>query len=276
MKELTILSMLVLFLSCNTVSSENKNDKIADNVTEEKEYKYADRVDNIKTDLIIGERIDGPANIRDKPNGEILFELYDNALVEVSSKEENGWYQVFVGADIDYNEFGMDSIKKNRLIIVDDIMIGKVLKTHSVSTGQGADFSFASLYGYTHKSNIKPETVLETAFIKELAKYEHEFSSWKDFIKMFDLKLDAIGHPRYDTYYKYENCVDDPSPGFRVVLLFEKEQLVGFIHSRDFEIDNSQKHKLEWNYYVTFYDYHPENEQLEFIDYMNVWIQGVD
>ena len=256
-------------LSCNSKqANEKKLDKIEDERTEVSEPK--------ESQLIIGERIDGPANIRNKPNGDILFELNDNALVEVTTKPENDWYEVLVYADIDYNEFGMDSILKERPIIVNDDTVGKIIKSHYVSTGQGGDFAYAMLYGYTHQNNIKPETVIETVFQKNLAENGRNYSEWKEFIKSFQLDNDAVGYEAFESYYNYENTIEDPSPGFRIVLLFEKQRLIGLIHSRELQIENTMTHKLNWSYYVTFFDNYPEKGQLKFVDYMNEWIQGVD
>lgn len=264
LKKAIYLLLITSIFSCNSEHLDNEaiNELQSNPIEDEK--------------LVIGERIDGPANIRNKPNGEILFELYDNALVEVSKKSENDWYQVLIYADIAFNEFGLDSLTKNRPIIVDNDTVGRVIKTHSISTGQGGDFSYAMLYGYTHKNNIRPETIIEPVLKEELLKNERNLNSWKSFIKSFDLKPNAIGYEKFQDFYKYDNTIDDPSPGFRIVLLFEKEQLVGLIHSRDFKIDKSITQKLDWGYFVTFFEDYPQEEQKKFIDYMNEWIQGVD
>ena len=267
MRNLTILFLLISILSCRSNKSENKVDK--------QETKTSSASKNKEVELIIGERIDGPANVRNKPNGEILFELKDNVLVEVT-KPEDDWCQVLVYADIEYDEFGIDTIQKNRLIITNCDTIGRVLKSHSVSTGQGKDFSYAMLYGYTHKNNIKPETTIETVFKTELSKNGRKVNEWQDFIKSFNLRAKAIDYNQFRTFYNYENTIDDPSPGFRIVLIFEKEQLIGFIHSRDFETDNTKSHKLDWSYYVTFFNDYPEKEQMKFVKYMNEWIREVD
>lgn len=268
MKKLTYIILLISILSCNSKEPRKRVGKIQKQATEVFERQ--------ETELIIGERIDGPANILSKPNGEILFELYDNTLVEVNTKPENGWYQVLVYADIGYNEYGMDSILKNRPIIVDKDTIGKVLKSHFVSTGKGRNFAYAMLYGYTHKNNIKPETVIETIFKRNLAEQGRAFASWKGFIQTFKLDKGAVGYDQFDSFFNYENSIEDPSPGYRMVLLFEKQNLVGFIHSREIQISNTRMHKLNWSYYITFFDDYPEKEQMKFVDYMNEWVQGVD
>lgn len=269
MKSLIYIILLISILACN---SEQTNEK--------RVIKPEDKIITVseveETDLIIGERIDGPANIRNKPSGDILFELNDNALVEVTTKPENNWYKILVYADIGYNEFGIDTILKGRSIIVNDDTIGRVIKSHFVSTGQGGDFAYAMLYGYTHRNNIKPMTVIETVFKNNLEQKGRGISGWKEFIKSFQLEDNAVEYGTFETYYNYENSIEDPSPGFRIVLLFEKQHLIGLIHSRQLQLEYTDTHKLNWGYYVTFFDDYPEKEQSKFVDYMNEWIQGVD
>ncbi|NBG65507.1 hypothetical protein [Acidiluteibacter ferrifornacis] len=269
MKKLTSIFILILICSCNIKQSEKK-------VADKTENANSRVSESKETNLIIGERIDGPANIRHKPNGDILFELKDNALIEVTTKPVNDWYQVLVYADIDYNEYPMDSILKDRLIIVNNDTIGKVIQSHSISSGQGRDFAYAMLYGYTHKNNIKPETVIETAFKNNLTENGRNFSGWKGFIETFKLDKDAVDYDEFESLYNYENSIEDPSPGFRIVLLFDNKNLVGLIHSRELQIENTITHKLNWGYFVTFFDDYPEKGQFKFVNYMNEWIQTVD
>lgn len=150
MNKLSSIILLFSILSCNS--------NLRDEKTANKHENETLKVGKGKESPIIGERIDGPANIRNKPNGDILFELYDDALAELSTKPQNDWYEVLVYADIDFGEFPLDSILKDRPIIVNKDTIGRVIKSHSVSSSRGGDYANAMLYGYTHKNNIKPET----------------------------------------------------------------------------------------------------------------------
>ena len=79
MKKLAYILLVTSILSCNSEQTE-------DNTVNEIENTKTEVSETKETEFIIGERIDGPANIRNKPNGEILFELRDNALVEVATK----------------------------------------------------------------------------------------------------------------------------------------------------------------------------------------------
>lgn len=268
MKQYFPFLLLLLTISCNTENKENPAQK--NNKTNQKQT-----YPPIHSEIIIGERIDGPAKVRDKPNGEILFELFDNALVEATPIKDN-WFQILVSVDIEYEEFGFDSITKGRLLISNGDTIGRILKTHYVSTGRSSDDAYALVFGYTHKDNIKPETIIEKALEKEISKNQRDFSNWTDFIKTFKLEEGAVDYNKFDTYFNYENTIDDPSPDFRVVLLFESKQLVGLIHSRELNIENVTTHKLNSNYYISFYSDFSNEGQMDFVNYMNEWIKGVD
>ena len=269
MKNLVYIVALIFIMSCNSNRTDEKN-------VVKSELEKTNIPVLLKAETIIGERIDGPANIRSKPNGDILFELHDDVLVETSTKLDKGWYQVLVYADIEYEEFEMDSILGGRSIMLGKDTIGKVLKTHYVDTGRGENHAYAMLYGYTHEDNIKPETLIENMFQNNLVRKGRDFSSWISFIKIFNLEKGAIGYEKFESYYNYENSIDDPSPGFRIVLLFEGKILVGLIHSREMEIDKTTTHKLDRSYYVTFFNDYSEKGQMEFVNYMNEWIQQVD
>lgn len=225
----------------------------------------------------IGERIDGPANIRTSPNGEVLFELNDDVLVETTELKDD-WYEILIYSTIDFDEVDQSEIKKNRDIIVGGKKVGKILKTHEVGTGYSRDYAFAVLYGYTHKDNVKSETIIENIFASKLVNKGRGLAEWKAFIKDFKLAKDGIEYKNLKTYYNYENSIDDPSPGFRLVLLFDNDELIGWLHSRDIDqrIENTKTSSLILNYKVTFFNDYPEKEQKGFVKYMNEWIQSVD
>lgn len=224
----------------------------------------------------IGERIDGPANIRNSPNGKVLFELNDHVLVE-TTQLKNNWYEILLFSHIEFDEVKEASVEKNRDIHVKGKKVGKILKTHEVSKGYNNDFAFAVLHGYTHKDNIKSETIIENAFSTYLERKSRKYSDWKGFIKDFHLEKDALEYKDLRTYYNYESSVVDPSPGFRLVLLFDKNQLIGWMHSRDIDrkVENTTTHSLINNYSVTFYSDYAVIDQKGFVKYMKEWIKSV-
>ena len=258
-----IFSILILF-SCK---NEIKKDSVIENETIPKTIK--------KNQHLIGERIDGPANVRDKPNGKTLFELKDNTLVECTPLNEN-WHQILVYTDINPKEYGIDSLKKSRSIITNNQIIGVIKNTLVVDTGYDGKNYYAILWGYTHKNNIKPESVIENAVEKKLLEKNYNLHNWDKFIRNFDMERDAFNYEGIESFYNYENLIEDPSPGFRIVLLFEKKKLIGLLHSRTIAIPNSETHILDWPYFITFFKSYSRDKQLRLINFINKWFQGVD
>lgn len=179
-------------------------------------------------------------------------------------------------SDISKEDYEKDTVRKNTFIILKGDTLGKVLKSHVLSKGQIREGYDAMYFGTTHEENIKPETVVETVFQKQLVKNGQNLSQWKNFIESFDLRSNAFKHPKFQTFFKHENAVEDPSPGFRLVLLFEGNLLKGFLHSRNIRTEKTISQQLDRDYQVTFVKDYPLKEQMEFVIYFNKWLQGVD
>jgi hypothetical protein len=101
-------------------------------------------------------------------------------------------------------------------------------------------------------------------------------SFWNDFIYMFDLEPSRNYYGGLDAYYCYESGVEDPSPGYRIMLLFDNKKLAGILHSRELDLLNMTTTKLDWSYSVSFYNDYPHKKQKAFVDYMNLFIRSVD
>jgi hypothetical protein len=279
-KILTILILPILIFSCtgNEIIEKNDSSEILTEDTLEVPSS-ALKIEKLKKyeSPIIGERIDGLANIRNKPNGEIIFELKDDVLVEATPLNGD-WYEILILGAIDFDEVGMNAMKANRAIIVDGNSVGKMLKSASFSTGHGRDSAYVMLYGFTHKNNIRPETIIENSLIDHLENHGRAYDDWIGFIQEFNLEEEGIDYKELQTFYNYENSIEDPSPGFRMVLLFGNKELIGWLHSRKItaNIPNLTTRQLIYNYAVTFYADYPESKQLDFVSYMNEWVQSVD
>lgn len=266
MKISILIPLLIILLSCNSNETENK--KLVSDKTKGFE-------------LIIGERIDGPANVRDTPNGEVLFELDDNALVDVGELED-GWYEIVIFAELEQHEhddFKEFLIKNNRPIIQRGETIGRMKKDFSLRTvkGNGGSTVFAELHGFTNKVNIKPNTIIESAFEKGVTQNNRDLMSWKNFIKKFDLDNRdlGLGQDQIITFENAEGTVEGgPSPGPRLILFFENELLIGFFHSRDIQIKDTFTYKLVRYGSATFFEDYPEKKRIEFTEYLNQWVNS--
>jgi hypothetical protein len=245
----TIFILLIAFtlFTCSSENSEqdqSSNDPQSAAITEPAQ-KSREVTPQVKApNPIIGERIDGPANIRDQINGKLLFSLNDHTLVSCTSLK-NDWYQIGLLMDVDANQSGMLDISEGRKIRVDGKEVGEIKSDMTVYTGTDGEKSWAELIGYTHKDNIKPESIIETALSEYMKTVDNERSvaQFQNFIQEFQMEQND-GFEGYTIYYNYENWIEDPSPMWRIGLVFQNNRLVCILHSRRLEIPGTTDHRF--------------------------------
>lgn len=213
---------LLTFFSC----SQEKN---FDNISEK----------SINDDnLIIGERIDGPANIRDTINGNILFSLYDNVLVETSGPRNN-WYEIGVDVQINRDDEENFIIPPNKILLsLNGDTIGETIdSTKIIFSGTFDKRLYGFIVGYSYIKNIKEETIPEKVLskiinvkpkptIKELTTFLEEF-------KFETCSKTSMADENGEWYFIWDNIIDDPSLLDRMTLLIENDSLIGIVHQRD-------------------------------------------
>lgn len=264
MKKYYMYSLLLLTVACKTEPKDQQVEQTEVSPT---------AVSNHESP-ILGERTQGRVLIFDKADGIPLFELYDNVLVE-STPAQDDVVQILVYADLKPEEINLEKLEEGRYLVAAGDTIGKVLKTLEANTGQG-EHTFAMLMGYTSLKNIKPETIIENDLVQTLKVNSKDFSDWEGFIKKYDLSPKGFDYKNFESYYNYENSIEDPSPGFRIVLLFEAKKLVGIVHTRPMSLDGFSTQKLDRGYSVSFVTDFPQKQQKDFIKYANNWLASVD
>ncbi len=255
MKKYIILLVSFCLVSC--ISEKKKEEENSDSEEE--------IIIQKETEPTIGERINGPANVRDTIDGEILFTLNDNVWVE-STLEENDWNIIGIMPTNPKSDFVNNHLKKGVKILVNGEVIGETKKEVEVSMG---------LIGYTHKENIKTNTVIENALMNhfEKQKAKRNLEDFKNFITNFKLEQDDQ-FKGMSVYYNYESWIDDPSPMIRIGLVFKNEKLIAILHSRPLTIEGTKDHKLDYAFdCLTFTD--TENSD-EIIKTFNQFVNSVD
>ena len=119
MRLLALLFTLSICYSCKTdtapreVKEESKNEALA--VAED-------------PDFIGGERIDGPANVRREPNGELKYSLADNLRVQCTAPTD-GWCEISFIVSLTKEQFDSkeSGYKKGELMIDGDDTLGTAL-----------------------------------------------------------------------------------------------------------------------------------------------------
>ncbi|NHN24693.1 hypothetical protein FIA58_003305 [Flavobacterium jejuense] len=259
MKKYSLILMVFCFISClsekkQEEEQEKENTNLKEEITTPKE-----------TEPIIGERIDGPANVRDTIDGEVLFTLYDNTFVE-STPKENDWNKIGILPTNPKSDFENDHLKKGVKIIVDGQIVGETKKDVELSMG---------LIGYTHKENIKAHSIIENILMDLFKKQKNKrnLEDFKSFITNFKLEKETQ-FEGMTVYYNYENWIDDPSPMMRIGLVFKNKNLVAILHSRPLTIEGTKDNKLDYAFdCLTFTDVKDADE---IVKIFNHFVHSVD
>ena len=261
--KLLLTGIVLLITACNSADTDKSASIPANNSSGE---------------LIISERIDGPANIRDTVNGKLLFVINDNVPVS-ANVPINNWLQV--GVRIDLNKKQLDSlfISKGSKIFVNGKEAGKAIEDIHLGSGfEGKDGRLiGELIGYSSSSNIKSATIPEN--ILSAIINDNKSALTKD---KFDRFLTDFEFTDYDSllpnlkgYGMEDNWIDDPSPLARFWLLFEGDQLFGVFHRRPLNLTTGKTTKVERGFYFTAL-IEDEKRNKELVKAFNSFINSVD
>jgi hypothetical protein len=197
------------------------------------------------------EIIDGPANFRVEPKGQILISLKDGQSVECGVLK-NGWFEVSFSARITNQQFssGYSPKKGTPLYDLDHKLIGVTLadipgKFAWPSATGGTEGHYQTCWieirGYVSKNNIKPGSIPENALdsIFKPGKFSFQYDSIKGFMKVKGYKPQGIIKktlPNCEEYCIYESTVVDQGDGYRIGLIFENNELIAIEHTRPLKI----------------------------------------
>jgi len=235
---------------------------------------------------IFAERIDGPANIRQEIKGEIILSLNDNVVVDIGELKSD-WFELVVSLTLTEKQFESNIIKKGEKLYNGQCEIGVALKDiilNSKYSGGGAPgvpkWYGVDIYGYTFKGNIKLESIVEPAISKlieanrqnltiQTFKKHMDYFGYVDGIKIKDLD-------NYETYMIYESILDDISPLDRIRLIFEGNNLISIVHSRDLAITNFETVPIERGRKLTLVKNFSNAEKEIFIEKNKQTYWGID
>jgi len=227
MKQIISILTILFLVSCS--SNVDKNTDKYQAISSDKKTEKKKIIS--ETEFIIGERIDGPANVRNSINGKILFTLNDNVLVE-TTPTKGKWLQIGLFVKLTNKENKDFRILPNTdLISGDGRIIGKTVDTVDVWMGNEE----SGLIGaYTHIDNIKKQTIPEIILAKKIEENNISKKGLSKFIKDFEFQdYEQDEQPNLKQLFIYESIVEDPSPRDRITLLFDNsEKMIGIVHSR--------------------------------------------
>jgi hypothetical protein len=189
-----------------------------------------------------GERIDGPANVRETPNGRILFSLETGVPIETAQDSAaQDWIKLLVQITIADGDSLILPGKK--LVDVNGKTVGKTIDTTRVVQ---YDETTGFIYGVTHRKNLLAGSVPEIELEKALQKKQFSLKELKPFADAagfekalwYDMEGDLSQHVKdamrkLTVSYVLESMYEDPSPRPRISLAFgESGNLVYFTHQR--------------------------------------------
>ncbi len=214
------------------------------------------------------ESIDGPANIRNKPQGQVIFSIEDNQFVS-ASELTNNWYRIMFTAFVK-----VESIRNNTIINVDSELYSSDFKTkvgivkaeYNISgyyiESDNSDFIEVMLFGYTFKSNIRLESILEREIERVLSS-----GNKLDLIEVYErFGFYESEVENYKVWITYDN--DDPwgSPDFRMMIYCDKNNnVIGIANKgRKLKLDTVAESNIDRNYRMQYLINLSEAERIKF------------
>lgn len=223
---------------------------------------------------ILGERIDGPANIRDTADGKIIFSLNDNILVE-TAPTENNWLEVGVSVSLTKKQADdFQILPRTDLLSIDGKVIGKTIDTVSVWM---RDSKSGYIGAYTHKNNIKLKSIPENCLTEILNLGQLTKNYLTPYITAFNFEKYDYGQLENLTqYFIYESVIVDPSPRDRITLLFQTDKLAGVVHSRPIKTNKFKTYELIRGHKLTITADWPQDQIKNLIDKRIEFYNSVD
>ena len=186
------------------------------------------------------EVIRGPAELRSADTGKAAASLYDGAKVECV-RSTAPWIETGFLAYVEpaYLEEGGGLRKGAVFYDKTGRTFGRVTETFSLDFSPGkpdaktgrVELEIVLLANYR---DIKQDSILEIALASELkgARSAPAPAALAGHLKKFGYEKWS-GCEGVESYGVYENWIEDPSPGFRALLIFQAGKLAAVLHSRE-------------------------------------------
>jgi hypothetical protein len=226
---------------------------------------------------IIGERAQGTVTLFDSSNGRPIVQINDNVRLDAGIPVK-GWASAVVYTELNETQAGGQMLKKGSPIITGGEVVGKVLEDVVIEMvfRNEERVTMGMFHAAVQQSKIKTGTVIETALAGYLrAHTSRTLPEMQSFIEQFQLHSLNINKP-YIEYYKYESAADDPSPGYRTVLVFYQDKLIGVVDSRALQLDGAKHYQLDRDYHGYFFTDTDEKVRNAYVTRFNEFVNAAD
>jgi len=227
-----------------------------------------------QTRLEVGEKISGPANIRDTVNGKILFSLNDGVIIE-TSPAINKWVKIGVYVKLTSKQVEDFKLEKNILLINEDgKTIGKTINSVEISM---IEKELGYLEAYTHQDNINMAFNPEVQLMKILAMRNYQKKALEPFMKKFGFtEYQEDNKLKFTQYFIYESTVVDFSPLDRITLLFDNQNVVGYFHTRNMVVKGFKTYELIRGHKLSILETMANQDIKSLIQKRNAYYNSVD
>jgi hypothetical protein len=224
--------------------------------------------------LEVGEKINGPANIRDTVNGKILFSLNDGVIIE-TSPAINKWVKIGVYVKLTSKQVEDFKLEKNILLINEDgKTIGKTINSVEISM---IEKELGYLEAYTHQDNINMAFNPEVQLMKILAMRNYQKKALEPFMKKFGFtEYQEDNKLKFSQYFIYESTLVDLSPLDRITLLFDNQNVVGYFHTRNIVVKGFKTFELVRGHKLSILETLPNKDIKSLIQKRNAYYNSVD
>ena len=266
---------LLLCLACNSESPSTQEESSPDQKRDSTIIKDPDA--KPKTAEVLGERIKGLSAVREEPDGRPLFVLFDGARIETTSGEK-GWMAIAILFDLDVDPDQKKTWQRGDKLFQNGREVGEILDEIPVEYfGNESQDMVGYLDGYvpTHfaDSNTVPEIIIKNLLLQQDGKINSgQLKALQRIPKLEEFDQFAP----YEGLSFYESWLVDPSAGFRMLFLLEKDILKAIVHSREIDLNSGHSQKLERDYMIWFPDFIEKPEQETISSIFNDWIVQVD
>lgn len=231
------------------------------------------------TNLVQAERLDGPANIRVKPNGGLMASLADNLTIYPLSRHGE-WYKVHLLVSVKNSDYLIESNKviKNATLHEPyrNMPIGRTLNqihaplSRLYSEDGKGEYLVVVLEGYTHKNNLKEQELLEEGLARLLGTSAPvTIDNLKSHLQLYRYGKYWGKHDDFSGYTYNGDLVYDPSPTVRIILFLCNDELCAIAHQRPIDIPSWKDMKSHRGLTLTLLNNFPKPKYNEFLNWYN-------
>lgn len=198
------------------------------------------------------EIIDGPANVRSEPGGEVIASLNDGVVITPLDYDE-GWYKIEIPVNVKKSDVQTARLKYEEVDLIrakaplydtSGKQTGTVEKfIQSQFSDEIDDKYIGVIVGYTFRGNIKNESRVEFQIEKLLARDSLSFNrEWSELFKRQGYD-NSMNHGHFKSYIYFDHPGINIHPEPRVIVFFYEDRLFAIYHLNLINYDRFTRQK---------------------------------